>query len=37
MEHIVALIDVAEGEPKKRGAYRPRQSPVISKGVTIQS
>jgi hypothetical protein len=25
MEDIVALIDAAEGEPKKRGPYKPRQ------------
>ena len=24
-EDIVALIDMAEGEPKKRGPYKPRQ------------
>jgi hypothetical protein len=25
MEDIVALIDAAEGEPKRRGSYKPRQ------------
>jgi hypothetical protein len=25
MNDIVALIDAAEGEPKKRGTYKPRQ------------
>jgi hypothetical protein len=25
MEDIVALVDAAEGEPKKRGTYKPRQ------------
>ena len=26
MEDVVALTDAAEGEPKKRGPYKPRQS-----------
>jgi hypothetical protein len=30
MEDIVALIDKAEGEPKKRGSYKPRQPAQIS-------
>jgi hypothetical protein len=30
MEDIVALIDAAEGEPKKRGPYKPRQPAQIS-------
>jgi hypothetical protein len=25
MDDIVALVDTAEGEPKKRGSYKPRQ------------
>ena len=28
---IVALIDAADGEPKKRGSYKPRQPTQISK------
>jgi hypothetical protein len=31
MEDIVALMDGAEGEPKKRGPYKPRQPAEISK------
>src|ERR1700730_11430951 len=31
MEDIVALIDAAEGEPKKRGPYKARQAAQISK------
>ena len=31
MDDIVALIDVADGEPKKRGPYKPRQPAQISK------
>jgi hypothetical protein len=31
MEDIVALMGAAEGEPKKRGPYKPRQSDQISK------
>ena len=31
MEDIVTLIDAAEGEPKKRGPYKPRQRAEISK------
>jgi hypothetical protein len=31
MEDIIALIDAAEGEPKKRGPYKPRQTAEISK------
>jgi len=31
MDDIVALIDAAEGEPKKRGTYKPRQAAQISK------
>jgi len=30
MEDVVALIDAAEGEPKKRGPYKPRQAAHIS-------
>jgi hypothetical protein len=30
MDDIVALIDAAEGEPKKRSAYKPRQPAQIS-------
>jgi hypothetical protein len=26
MDDIVALIDAAEGQPKKRGPYKPRQT-----------
>jgi hypothetical protein len=31
MEDIVALIDAADGQPKKRGPYKPRQSVQFSK------
>jgi IS1 family transposase len=31
MDDIVALIDAADGEPKKRGPYKPRQPEQISK------
>jgi hypothetical protein len=31
VEDIVALIDAAETEPKKRGPYKPRQPAPISK------
>jgi hypothetical protein len=31
MDDIVALMDAAKGEPKKRGPYKPRQSAEISK------
>jgi ribosomal protein S9 len=31
MDDIVALIDAADGEPKKRGPYKPRRSAQISK------
>jgi hypothetical protein len=31
VEDIVALIDAAESEPTKRGAYKPRQRDQISK------
>jgi IS1 family transposase len=31
MEDVVALMDAAEGEPKKRGSYKPRQPTEISK------
>jgi IS1 family transposase len=31
MEDILALMDTADGEPKKRGPYKPRQSAQISK------
>jgi hypothetical protein len=30
MEDVVALMDAAEGEPKKRGLYKARQAPPIS-------
>jgi hypothetical protein len=30
MEDIVAMIDAAEGEPKKRGSYKPRRTAEIS-------
>jgi hypothetical protein len=39
MDDIVALIDAAEGEPKKRGSYKPRQpksAGEISNRVTTQ-
>jgi hypothetical protein len=31
MEDVVALIDAAEGEPKKRGPYKPRHPAEIFK------
>jgi hypothetical protein len=31
MEDIVALIDAMEGEPRKRGPYKPRRPAEISK------
>jgi hypothetical protein len=31
MQDIVALMEAAEGEPKKRGPYKPRQAAEISK------
>jgi IS1 family transposase len=34
MDDIVALVDAAEGEPKKRGPYKARQSAQISNRVT---
>lgn len=34
MDDLVALIDAAEVEPKKRGSYKPRQLAQISKRVT---
>jgi hypothetical protein len=30
MEEIVALIDAAEGEPKKRGSYKRRQNKLAA-------
>ena len=31
MDDTVALIDATQGEPKKRGPYKPRQRAPISK------